>query len=88
VENRYTKTTIWIYVGVPEGVDEPEVWVWSAKNSGEEYIQLTRRLVRVFFGEGHLCFEIAAIVEGVRVDDDQGEIPLVHVLFIQLLHSA
>jgi hypothetical protein len=45
---------------------------------------LTWRLVWVIFGEGHLGLEIAAIIERVRVEDDECEIPVVYVFFIKL----
>lgn len=45
---------------------------------------LTRWLVWIVLRESHLCFEVASIVEGVGVQDHQGKIPMVDVIFIDL----
>jgi hypothetical protein len=45
---------------------------------------LTGRAVRVVFGEVHFCFEIAAVVEGIRVQDDERYAPVVYVVVDEL----
>lgn len=42
------------------------------------------RGVRVVLREVHLGFEVAAVVEGVRVDDNEGDVPVEDVVFIEL----
>lgn len=49
---------------------------------------LTRWLIWIVLGESHLCFEVASIVEGVGVQDHQGKIPMVDVVFIDLAESV
>lgn len=45
---------------------------------------LTRWFVRVVLGKAHLCFEITSIVERVGVQDHQGQVPMVDILFVDL----
>jgi len=47
-------------------------------------IQLTRRRVRIVTWEGHLCFEVAAVVERVRVDDHQRDVPRSDFVILKL----
>ena len=49
---------------MPERALEPEVW----------------GLVGVVFGEFHRGFEVAAVVEGVRVEDNKGDTPFEDVV--------
>lgn len=48
-------------------------------------VELERgRGVRVVVGEVHLGFEVATVVEGIRVDNDEGNIPVEDVIIVQL----
>lgn len=48
----------------------------------------TWRLVGVVFWEAHLGFEVSSIVQGVWVDDDQGDGPVVEVFLIAELRTS
>jgi hypothetical protein len=48
----------------------------------------TWRLVGVVFWEAHLGLEVSSIVQGVWVDDDQGDGPVVEVFLIAELHTS
>jgi len=48
----------------------------------------TWRLVGVVFWEAHLGFEVSSIVQGVWVDDDQGDGPVVEIFLIAELHTS
>jgi hypothetical protein len=48
----------------------------------------TRWAVRVVFGEGEFRLEVAAVVEGVRVQHDKGGAPLKDVLVDELQRSV
>ena len=52
--------------------------------AAEKALLPTWRLVWVIFGEGHLGLEVAAIVERVRVENNEREIPVIDVFFIKL----
>ena len=41
--------------------------------------------VGVVGGEGHFGFEVAAVVEGVGVDDYEGDIPVEYVFVVELV---
>ena len=43
-----------------------------------------RRGVGVVLGEVHLGFEISAVIEGVRVDDDESNVPVEDVIVVEL----
>lgn len=43
-----------------------------------------RRGIRVVVGEAHLGFEVATVVEGIRVDDDEGDVPVEDVIIMKL----
>ena len=40
--------------------------------------------MRVIAGEGHLGLEIAAVVEGIRIEHDKGDTPFEDVVIHQL----
>ena len=42
------------------------------------------RVVGVVLGEVHFGFEVAAVVEGVRVDDDESDVPVEDVIVVEL----
>lgn len=46
--------------------------------------ELTRRRIGVVLWELHRRFEVAAVVEGVWVEDDQADGPVENVFFVQL----
>lgn len=48
----------------------------------------TRRDVRVVFWKGHLCFQVAAIVEGVGVEDQERDVPFEDVFVVELCASG
>lgn len=43
------------------------------------------RGIGVVLREIHLGLEIATIVEGIRVDDDEGDVPVEDVVLVELL---
>ncbi len=48
-------------------------------------VELERgRVVRVVAWEVHLGFEVAAVVKGVRVDDDESDVPVEDVIIVEL----
>ncbi len=51
----------------------------------EGAIELERgRVVRVVAWEVHLGFEVAAVIKGVRVDDDESDVPVEDVVVVEL----
>ena len=42
------------------------------------------RGVGVVLGEIHLGFEVAAVVERIGVDDDEGDVPVENVVVVEL----
>ena len=42
------------------------------------------RRVGVVLGEVHLGFEVATVVEGVGVDDDESDVPVEDVIVVEL----
>ena len=51
----------------------------------EGAVELERgRSVWVILGEIHLGFEVATVVEGIRVDDDEGDVPVEDVIIVEL----
>ncbi len=45
------------------------------------------RGVGVVWGEVHLGFEVAAVIEGIGVDDDEGDVPVENVVLVELRMS-
>ena len=68
MEDGYAESTVGVDVGMVDGTDELEGW----------------RGVGVIGGEGHFGFEVAAVVEGVGVDDYQGDVPFEDVVVVEL----
>ncbi len=42
------------------------------------------RGVGVVWGEVHFGFEVAAVIEGIGVDDDEGDVPVENVVLVEL----
>ena len=42
------------------------------------------RVVRVVAWEVHLGFEVAAVIEGIGVDDDESDVPVEDVIIVEL----
>lgn len=40
--------------------------------------------VRVIVGEIHLGFEVAAVIQGIGVDDDESDVPVEDVIIVEL----
>lgn len=55
---------------------------------GSGQVLHTRWAVRVVFRERHPCLEVAAVVEGVRVEHDESNAPLEDVIVDQLRLSV
>ena len=68
MEDGNAEAAVGVDVWVVEGVVELEGW----------------GLVGVVGGEGHAGFEVAAVVEGVGVDDNKGDVPEEHVFVVKL----
>ena len=48
-------------------------------------VELERgRVVGVVWREGHLGFEVAAVIEGIGVNDNEGDIPVKDVIIVEL----
>lgn len=86
MENGDAECTVFIDVGVVERSEEAEGWeipgltVWEREGEGS----LTRRRIGVVLGEGHGGLEIAAIVQRLWVNDDQGDVPAENVVMVKL----
>ena len=52
--------------------------------SSKQKKALTRWVIRIVLGEGHLCLEVAAIVIGVLIGDDQRDGPVEYVTLVRL----
>ena len=68
MEYRDTEFAVCVNIGVVEGTGELEGW-WG---------------IGVVFREGHVGFEVAAVVEGVRVYDYKGDVPVEDVILFGL----
>ena len=42
------------------------------------------RGVGVVLGEGHFGFEVAAVIERIGIDDDEGNVPVEDVIIVEL----
>lgn len=86
MEDRDAQFAIGIDVWVVEGLEEAELcggnWSMVLRKIGMEKRKHTRWGIRVVRGEGHRGFEIAAVVQGIGVDDDQGNIPVKDVVIV------
>ena len=40
--------------------------------------------VGVVLGESHFGFEVAAVIEGIGIDDDEGNVPVEDIIIVEL----